>query len=368
MSTTYTVTDTPVVIDDLASTSVSIQNTGTATLTCEPLGQQIAPSATVAVPGWSTVPTTVRTAGGMSSTAVVTLTGGSPATAPGPGGLTLDPNTAGTMAVTITGGTWYSNEGLTSAVSFPQNITSKTVLYPAAEASVTVAATVGSATVTRGYSLKGRVEETFVWPDGIDTSLYPRTWATPAASTVLTTSALAAWTITAVDCTAGSGARSLPLANSVPAGVEMCAKKADTSANALTISRAGSDVIAGTGAGATTKALTYAGEAVVFVSNGTNKWTVRCSDTPSAQVTAAITAATSPITPVATGTATLVAGAATVSNTSVTANAVIRLSHSTRGGTPGAVYVSAITGGASFVITSTSGTDTSKVRYEIVSY
>lgn len=66
------------------------------------------------------------------------------------------------------------------------------------------------------------------------------------------------------------------------------------------------------------------------------------------------------------GTATLVAGTVTVSNTSVTANSRILLTVQTPGGTVGAVYVSARTAGTSFTITSTSGTDTSTVAYEII--
>lgn len=71
---------------------------------------------------------------------------------------------------------------------------------------------------------------------------------------------------------------------------------------------------------------------------------------------------------VASGLATLSSGAATVLNANVTANAVIRLSYAARGGTAGAVFVSAITASTSFVITSTSVIDTSVVYYEILSY
>lgn len=71
---------------------------------------------------------------------------------------------------------------------------------------------------------------------------------------------------------------------------------------------------------------------------------------------------------VAAADAALVGGTATVANTSVKAGSVIRLAHKNRGGTPGAVYVSAITPGVSFTITSTSAADTSTVRWEVVSY
>jgi len=66
------------------------------------------------------------------------------------------------------------------------------------------------------------------------------------------------------------------------------------------------------------------------------------------------------------GTATLVAGAATVSNTSVTANSRIQLTSQADGGTPGWLRVSARVAGTSFTITSSSATDTSTVAYFIV--
>ena len=66
------------------------------------------------------------------------------------------------------------------------------------------------------------------------------------------------------------------------------------------------------------------------------------------------------------GTAVLVAGTVTVSNTLVTANSRIFLTINTAGGTPGAVYISARTAGTDFTITSTSGTDTSTVAWLII--
>lgn len=65
------------------------------------------------------------------------------------------------------------------------------------------------------------------------------------------------------------------------------------------------------------------------------------------------------------GTVTLVAGAATVSNTSVTANSRIFLTSQSDGGTPGWLRVSARSAGTSFTITSSSGSDTSTVAYQI---
>lgn len=63
------------------------------------------------------------------------------------------------------------------------------------------------------------------------------------------------------------------------------------------------------------------------------------------------------------GTATLTAGAATVANTSVTANSRILLTSNADGGTPGWLRVSARTASTSFTITSSSGTDTSTVAW-----
>ncbi len=66
------------------------------------------------------------------------------------------------------------------------------------------------------------------------------------------------------------------------------------------------------------------------------------------------------------GLATLVAGAVTVNNTSVTANTRIQLTPQAPGGTPGWVRVSARTAGTSFTITSSSGTDTSTVAWFLI--
>lgn len=66
------------------------------------------------------------------------------------------------------------------------------------------------------------------------------------------------------------------------------------------------------------------------------------------------------------GTATLVAGTATVSTTAVTANSRVFLTAQTSGAAPGALRVSTRTAGTSFVITSTSGTDTSVVAWMLV--
>lgn len=66
------------------------------------------------------------------------------------------------------------------------------------------------------------------------------------------------------------------------------------------------------------------------------------------------------------GTVTLVAGVATVANTSVTALTRIMLTSQADGGTPGFLRVSARTAGTSFTITSGSAVDTSTVAYLLV--
>lgn len=66
------------------------------------------------------------------------------------------------------------------------------------------------------------------------------------------------------------------------------------------------------------------------------------------------------------GLSTLVAGTVTVSTTAVAANSRIFLTAQSTGGTAGALRVSARSAGTSFTITSTSGTDTSTVAWQIV--
>jgi hypothetical protein len=167
VSTTYAVNGRPTTVDDFASTLVAVQNTGAVPLLIEPLGRTVDVGATVTVPGWSTRRTRVRTAG-QNGTAVVTLTAGSPAVAPGPGGVTFDPGPASAMSITVTGGTWYSNEGLTTAVSFPVSITAATVLYPAAAGSITITAVVGGTTQVRGMNVNEGSSEAFVWTPSTD--------------------------------------------------------------------------------------------------------------------------------------------------------------------------------------------------------
>lgn len=66
------------------------------------------------------------------------------------------------------------------------------------------------------------------------------------------------------------------------------------------------------------------------------------------------------------GTIALVAGAATVSTTAVTASSRIQLTGQADGGTPGWLRVSGRTAGTGFTVTSSSATDTSTVAYLII--
>lgn len=68
------------------------------------------------------------------------------------------------------------------------------------------------------------------------------------------------------------------------------------------------------------------------------------------------------------GLATLSAGTVTVPTTAVTANSRIFLTAQSTGAAPGALRVSTITAGTSFVITSTSNTDTSTVAWLIIEH
>lgn len=70
---------------------------------------------------------------------------------------------------------------------------------------------------------------------------------------------------------------------------------------------------------------------------------------------------------IASGSVTLSSGSATVSNASVTANSIIRTFNVSQSGTVGALSVS-LSAGVSFTIHSTSGSDASKVYWEVVSW
>lgn len=130
-----------------------------------------------------------------------------------------------------------------------------------------------------------------------------------------------------------------------------------------------------TGSSATLNALTSVGSA-----SGAGLWTIGASGgTQTHVVNGTLSATQNLITSVAgfglqvkegsnarMGTAVLVAGTVTVSNTSVTASTRIFLTTQTPGGVPGAVYISARTAATSFDITSTSVADTSTVAFLMV--
>ncbi len=65
------------------------------------------------------------------------------------------------------------------------------------------------------------------------------------------------------------------------------------------------------------------------------------------------------------GLVTLVTGSGLVTTNSITTSSRILLSHNTTGGTMGHLYVSARNPGANFTISSTSGSDTSTVCWQL---
>jgi hypothetical protein len=66
------------------------------------------------------------------------------------------------------------------------------------------------------------------------------------------------------------------------------------------------------------------------------------------------------------GSATLIAGSVVVSDANVTASSLIYVTGNSDGGTPGWLRVSARSAGASFTITSSSGSDTSTVAWVMI--
>lgn len=135
------------------------------------------------------------------------------------------------------------------------------------------------------------------------------------------------------------------------------------STNTVTVAAGGSDVFNVT-SGSTSLTLTLVNQAISLQYKASGAiWYVIADDEPLSGLDARYRAAY-----VASGTATLSSGAATVSNASVTANSIIRVASKTAGGTPGALYISARTASTSFVISSTSGTDTSTVQWDVVAW
>lgn len=105
------------------------------------------------------------------------------------------------------------------------------------------------------------------------------------APSTTTTGTLVAGQMALVDATSAAIARTLPAANSVPAGTVTGVKKIDGSANAVTVSRAGADTITGTAVGQTSRVLTLAGESIELTSDGTSVWVITSTDTPSPSLT-----------------------------------------------------------------------------------
>lgn len=167
---TYAVTGDPVVVDSLASASIQIQNTGPAPILVSPTGLQLVPGATATVPGWSQVPTRLRTAG-QPSTAVVTLTAGSPAARPGPGGVTFYAGDAATMQIvalsSADGISWFANEHLTTPAVFPVSVAGQVTLWPDKTGSVTVTATSGALSRTGGMRIDTGSEESWTFPTSV---------------------------------------------------------------------------------------------------------------------------------------------------------------------------------------------------------
>jgi len=64
--------------------------------------------------------------------------------------------------------------------------------------------------------------------------------------------------------------------------------------------------------------------------------------------------------------AAMVGGIVTIATTAVTSSSIILVSHDAPGGTLGTLYVSSITAGTSFVVTSTNVADTSTVNFLII--
>lgn len=165
---TIPLTGSPTVLDGGTSTLIAVTNSGTVPVQVQAagpsgrIGRQILPGASATVPGWRDVRTTVQTAG-QAGQVDVTLTAGTPAAGPGPGAVLFSPGAAASMSVVVTGGSWFSDEGLTAAVTWPKTVTTPTSYYPAAPGSVTAVMTVGSATQTRGVRVVDGAAETIRW-------------------------------------------------------------------------------------------------------------------------------------------------------------------------------------------------------------
>ncbi len=77
------------------------------------------------------------------------------------------------MSVNIAGGSWFTSEGLTTAATLPLTVSTPTVLYPAAPASVTVTMTAGSVSKTVGMNVVAGCAEMVRMTDYISATELP---------------------------------------------------------------------------------------------------------------------------------------------------------------------------------------------------
>lgn len=161
---TYVVNDTPTRVDNGASTTVTVTNTGAYPVLVLPDGVRLAPGETGAVPGWSSTAVTV-VAPQRPSTVDVTLTAGSPAPSPGVGPLVVQPN-GRALTVTVTGATLYTDRTLTTPATFPRTVTVDTTFYAAAPTNVTATATIAGVQVGGTFGCRLDGTSRVVWRPG----------------------------------------------------------------------------------------------------------------------------------------------------------------------------------------------------------
>lgn len=149
---TFVVNDTPTRVDNGASTSLLIQNTGSYPVFVQPDGVTIQAGGSATVLGWSQTPVTV-VAPQRPSSVDVTLTAGSPGAGPGPGPLVVKPN-GRSLTVTVSGASLFLDRGLTQAATFPRTVSSGTSFYAAAPASVTATASIGGTQVGPAFGAR----------------------------------------------------------------------------------------------------------------------------------------------------------------------------------------------------------------------
>lgn len=160
-----------------------------------------------------------------------------------------------------------------------------------------------------------------------------------------------------VTTTAGTATFSLPVAITAPGSLTTTTSLAATTtvtggtgvtATTGNVSATAGSVNAGTSITATLGNITATNGNLVLGTAG-NKLSITTGANASIGISAAMTA-----------------GSITISTTAVTASSIIMLTAKTPGGTPGILSVGTITAGTSFVINSSSGTDTSTVQWLII--